>query len=113
MHSPFEYPRRYSHILGLKILPFLKIVTPLSKVHGIAVILGGESWGMEAAKSPNHMAVNDRDMSLLGLQFSRRRDVHFLSTSVRSIPSPWARACNIMEGFHKRIMKFKASLKKI
>jgi len=47
MHLPFECPSRYTHILGLKILPFLKIVTPLSKVHGIAVIWGGVSWGIE------------------------------------------------------------------
>jgi len=48
MHPPFEYPPRYAHILGLKILPFLKIGMPLCKVHGITVILeGGVSWGIE------------------------------------------------------------------
>jgi hypothetical protein len=110
----FEYPPRYSHILGLKILPFLKIGMALSKVHGITVILGGGGGGAGGIEqpSPNHVAVNDRDMSLFGLHLRRKQEVYFPSLSVRSNP-PWAQTCNIMEGFHKRIVRFKASLKEL
>jgi len=47
---------------------------------------GGVFMGHRAAERPYHMAVNDRDMSLLGLHLSRKKDVHFPLTSLRSIP---------------------------
>ena len=47
---------------------------------------GGSVMGDRAAESPNHVAVNNRDMSLFGLHLSRKKEVHFPSTSVRSIP---------------------------
>jgi hypothetical protein len=92
MHSPFlSPPPIFSHILQLKVRPFLKIGKGLR-----IIVIRRIAMGDRAPQTPKLVVVNDWIMSVYVLHLRRKMQIHFAAKSVRSTRPSLARTCNVI-----------------